>query len=341
VEQDLEIAAGGAPVAVVVQEAHYYGFGLGMAGLDFNAPGNAEHRYTYNGKEEVSDFGLGWLDYGARHYQAEIGRWNAVDPMAQKRDWLTPYNFVQNSPLWRIDPDGAFDFVLNGQGSVYWDKNANSQATTKAGEKYLGKTLTFVFNSYIDGKLWDGPGGNAPAGDKLTSTISLTGNENSAGELTGLTATRSIKVGETPIGTANDYFPGLADNQNKFGFGGTKFQGGLLKSTVLNFEQHASVSPIEALGLNLLGYDIVNVAQKLDLRVSDNNLSISAATDVFPSATLTMNGEQIMYYPQPSFKGTHGHQKTTIFGDNGTGGSVTTESKPIRPTPSFYPRFQN
>jgi RHS repeat-associated protein len=144
--------------AIIVQEAHRrravcYGFGLGMAGLDFNAPGSAEHRYTYNGKEEVPDFGLGWLDYGARHYQPDIGRWGGVDPLAHKRDWLTPYNFVQNSPLWRIDPDGAFDFVLNGQGNVYWDKNANSQATTKAGEKYLGKTLTFVFNSYIDGKL--------------------------------------------------------------------------------------------------------------------------------------------------------------------------------------------
>src|SRR5450432_2794401 len=50
--------------------------------------------------------------------------------------------------------------------------------TVKSGETYLGKTLTFKFNSYIDGKTWDGPNANAP-GDKLTSTVSVTGNKNS------------------------------------------------------------------------------------------------------------------------------------------------------------------
>ncbi len=92
--------------AIIVQEEHYYGFGLGMAGLDYNAPGNAEHRYTYNGKEEVPDFGLGWLDYGARHYQADIGRWGGVDPLAdQMRRW-SPYAYAFNNPLRFIDPDG-------------------------------------------------------------------------------------------------------------------------------------------------------------------------------------------------------------------------------------------
>jgi hypothetical protein len=260
-----------------------------------------------------------------REYDAIIGRWTAKDPAGQ---YWSPYVGMGNNPVSSVDPDGGFDWVLGEDGKPYWDPNANSQATTKQGETYLGKTLTFTFNSYIDGKLWNGPMGSLPAGDKLTSIISLTGNENAAGELISLTATKSVKIGETPMGTANNYFPGLGSDQNKFGFTGT----------TLNFEQHASVSPIEALGMNLMGYDIVNVAQRLTLRLSGNNLSVTAATDVFPSATLNMNGKQIMYYPQPSFTGTHGYQRSTVFGDNGTGGSTTTQYTPLRPAPSFHIR---
>jgi hypothetical protein len=276
-----------------------------------------------------------------RIYDPKIGKFLSVDPMAHERSWVSPYNFVQNNPINRVDPTGALDdWVQDADGNIKWDKDANDQATTKPGETYLGKTLTFTFNSYIDKNLWDGPGGSGPAGDKLTSTISLTGNENEAGELTGLTATKSVKIGETPIGTARDYFPGLGADQNKFSFSGTQHKNGLLTSATLNFEQHASVSPIEAFGLGLMGYDIVNVAQNLQLSLSGNQLSVTAATDIFPSATLTMNGRQMMYYPQPSFKGTHGYKKETVFGDNGMGGSTTTEYTPLRPAPSFYIRFK-
>jgi len=45
---------------------------------------------------------------------------------------------------------------------VYWDNNANDQSTMKAGETYIGKTLTYTFNSYIDADLWDGTGGSTP-----------------------------------------------------------------------------------------------------------------------------------------------------------------------------------
>src|SRR5690606_5541542 len=75
----------------------------------------------------------------------------------------------------------------------------------------------------------------------------------------------------------------------------------------LNFEQHASVSPSEEFGLSSMGYKIVDVAQKLNINYTSGTgkLSVSAYTNVFPSATLKMNGTSIMQYNQPSFKGTH------------------------------------
>jgi hypothetical protein len=103
------------------------------------------------------------------------------------------------------------------------------------------------------------------------------------------------------MGTARDYYPGLGSDQNKFSASASS------EGMSVNFEQHSSVSKFEEVGLNAMGFNIVNVAQKLDVNISpQGNVSVSAATDVFPSATLSVNGSAIMQYNQPSFTQTHG-----------------------------------
>lgn len=43
----------------------------------------------------------------------DMARFISVDPMAHKREWLNPYNFVQNNPILRVDPLGLTDFKFN------------------------------------------------------------------------------------------------------------------------------------------------------------------------------------------------------------------------------------
>jgi RHS repeat-associated protein len=89
----------------VLQQNHYYPFGMKMNG-PWSQVSGSENPYQYNGKEFNTEFGLDWLDYGARWYDPSIARWNAIDPLAEKFNGWSPYNYVMNNPINMVDPDG-------------------------------------------------------------------------------------------------------------------------------------------------------------------------------------------------------------------------------------------
>lgn len=107
----------------ILQEDHYYPFGLTMNGISNLAPIQLENRFKFNGKElnhhEFSDMsGLDWYSYGTREYDPQIGRFFRIDPLTDKFPWWTPYQFSGDMPSKYVD--------LDGMEPAYYDSQTNT-----------------------------------------------------------------------------------------------------------------------------------------------------------------------------------------------------------------------
>ena len=94
----------------IIEENNYYPFGLTHNGYNGGTNGQRHHKYMFGGKE-LQDEILGSssfevYDFGARNYDAALGRWMNVDPLAEQMRRHSPYNYAFNNPIYFIDPDG-------------------------------------------------------------------------------------------------------------------------------------------------------------------------------------------------------------------------------------------
>jgi RHS repeat-associated protein len=81
----------------VLEEAHYYPFGLAMEGPWMNDAAALDTRYKFNGIERIQDFGLNVDMAIYRAYDPAIGRWWQADPVAKA--WENPYAAMYNNPM--------------------------------------------------------------------------------------------------------------------------------------------------------------------------------------------------------------------------------------------------
>ncbi|MDO8997533.1 MAG: RHS repeat-associated core domain-containing protein [Sediminibacterium sp.] len=129
----------------LLEETHYNPFGLTMGGISSKALNiTPENKFKYNGKEEqLKEFadgsGLDWLDYGARMYDAQIGRWHAIDPLSEATRRWSPFTYAYNNPLLFIDPDGMFADYYGSDGVYLGNDGIDDNKVYQLKNEYRAK----------------------------------------------------------------------------------------------------------------------------------------------------------------------------------------------------------
>ncbi len=133
----------------------YYSFGSIMPGRSYQ--GSEEYRYGFNGMEkddEIKGNGNSY-DFGARIYDARVGRWLSVDPMAGRYPSFTPFGFAANNPIFYLDPNGKWVVRFNSDntGIEFVAEKGDNLATLSI---QLGIDANMLIELYPDfeNKVW-------------------------------------------------------------------------------------------------------------------------------------------------------------------------------------------
>jgi len=197
-----------------MQTDDYYPFGLTFN--SYSRENTVSQNFQYNGKELQNDLSLDWIDYGARMYMPETGRWGLPDPHAVSYfDW-SPYSYVYDNPIFFVDPNGEdvdVSQLLKSSNGFYVLYNLLSSLSNVTGNNIGYKNGKLINN----GANKDATGSKSAASylDRLITSEGtiIVGNDNSRG------SDANSGAGRNTINLNSDQIDGFIASTSKAGLG--------------------------------------------------------------------------------------------------------------------------
>jgi RHS repeat-associated protein len=159
----------------ILEETHYYPFGLVMAGISNKAAGTMLNKEkTFQGQRFDDDFDLNCVQFKWRNHDPQIGRFIEIDPLSEEYNYNSTYAFSENKVTNHIELEGlesisagppqgyfyegfrqlfqaASRLMPSFKGEVHFNKGVEvkTEAKTTAGT-VENKTTTTVFQSKVE-----------------------------------------------------------------------------------------------------------------------------------------------------------------------------------------------
>jgi len=85
-----------------------------------------DHKYAYNGQEQIKELGINITEMTWRQYDNALGRFHGIDKLAAMTPNMTPYHFENNNPIVFSDPSGLAATIGMGHQQNMLDRLATS-----------------------------------------------------------------------------------------------------------------------------------------------------------------------------------------------------------------------
>jgi RHS repeat-associated protein len=108
----------------LMEETHYYPFGLQMAGISSKASGALTNKNKYQTYELNTDFDLNWNESFYRTHDPQLGRFWQPDPKAV--DEISLYAAMDNNPISKTDYLGDRTRMYSDDGTYIGDINTKN-----------------------------------------------------------------------------------------------------------------------------------------------------------------------------------------------------------------------
>ena len=105
----------------LLEETHYYPFGLTMKGISTGATGILHNKEkTFQNQQIDEDLDLNWVQFKYRNHDPQIGRFIEVDPLSDKYVHNSTYAFSENKVTAHVELEGleSIAYPLPGQKTL-------------------------------------------------------------------------------------------------------------------------------------------------------------------------------------------------------------------------------